>query len=99
MHCCLERSGRDRVLHTDRHVDAVPQQLKLTLMCQVQVTTTERRTPDLIQTVNDGIVHQVRYTTGTVEMVVGVTIVAGATVLNADPCVAARNSGERANAE
>ena len=99
MNCRLERSGRDRVLHSHRHVHAIPQQLDLTLMCQVQVTTTERRTPDLMQTVNDGIVHQVRYTTGTVLMVVGVTIVAGATVLSPVPCVAARNSGERANAE
>jgi len=94
----LERRSRDRVLDADRHVHAVPQQLDLTLVCEVQVTAAERGAPDLPQPVDDSLRHQVRYTTGTVLMVVGVAIVAGAVVLNAAPCVAARNSGAFGNA-
>ena len=85
MHSRLERRSRDRVLHSHRHVHAIPQQLELTLARQIEVTAAERGATDLPQPIDDSLSHQVRYTTGTVLIVVGVAIVAGAAVLKAAP--------------
>ena len=85
MHSRLQRSSRNRILHIDRVINAIPQQLKPTLMRQIEITTTESGPTYLPQPTDDSLVHQVRYATGTVAIVVGVTIVAGAVVLRPAP--------------
>ena len=84
---CLKRSSRNSPLDLKnvRQLHPIPPQLYRALIRQVHVITRQSRPADLLQPRDSGLTHQVRYTTGTVLIVAGATIVAGAVVLKAAP--------------